>query len=163
MATGGILALVSTPTFDPNLFVDGIRTEDWDLLNNSPDRPMVNRALNGAYPPGSTFKPFMALAALETGKRTAAQSIADPGFFIFGGPTFHDDKKGGHGIVDMYKSIVQSCDTYYYMLANDMGIDSIARFMGSIGLGHKTGMDIVGESEGVLAWPEWKTRRFRRP
>ena len=162
-STGGILALVSTPTFDPNLFVDGIRTEDWDLLNNSPDRPMVNRALNGAYPPGSTFKPFMALAALETGKRTAAQSIADPGFFIFGGHTFRDDKKGGHGIVDMYKSIVQSCDTYYYMLANDMGIDSIARFMGSIGLGHKTGIDIEGESEGVLPSPEWKKRRFRRP
>ncbi len=162
-STGGILALVSTPTFDPNLFVDGIRTEDWDLLNNSPDKPMVNRALNGAYPPGSTFKPFMALAALETGKRTAAQAISDPGFFNFGGHTFRDDKKGGHGIVDMYKSIVQSCDTYYYILANDMGIDNIARFMGSMGLGQKTGIDIEGESEGVLPSPEWKKRRFRRP
>jgi penicillin-binding protein 2 len=131
-STGGILALVSTPTFDPNLFVDGIRSEDWDQLNNSPDRPMVNRALNGAYPPGSTFKPFMALAALEIGKRTANQTIFDPGFFNFGGHTFRDDKKGGHGVVDMYKSIVQSCDTYYYMLANDMGIDNIARFMGPV-------------------------------
>lgn len=162
-STGGILAMVSTPTFDPNLFVDGIRSEDWDLLNNSPDRPMVNRALNGAYPPGSTFKPFMALAALELGKRTPQQAISDPGYFTFGGHTFRDDKKGGHGIVDMYKSIVQSCDTYYYALANDMGIDNIARFMGSIGLGSKTGVDLEGESEGVLPSPEWKKKRFKRP
>lgn len=162
-STGGILALVSTPTFDPNLFVDGIRSEDWDQLNNSPDRPMVNRALNGAYPPGSTFKPFMALAALELGKRTPGQAIVDPGYFNFGGHQFRDDKKGGHGLVDMYKSIVASCDTYYYMLANDMGIDNIARFMGSIGLGKKTGVDIEGESEGVLPSPEWKKRRFKRP
>ncbi len=162
-STGGILALVSTPTFDPNLFVDGIRTEDWDLLNNSPDRPMVNRALNGAYPPGSTFKPFMALAALELGKRTPQQTISDPGSFTLGGHVFRDDKKGGHGLVDMYKSIVQSCDTYYYMLANDMGIDNIARFMGPLGLGSKTGVDIEGESEGVLPSQEWKKRRFKRP
>jgi penicillin-binding protein 2 len=161
--TGGILALVSTPTYDPNLFVDGIRTDDWDLLNNSPDKPMVNRALNGAYPPGSTFKPFMALAALELGKRTAGQTISDPGFFNFAGHEFRDDKQGGHGLVDMYKSIVQSCDTYYYMLANDMGIDNIARFMGSLGLGSQTGVDIEGESEGVLPSPEWKKRRFKRP
>lgn len=162
-SSGDILALVSVPTFDPNLFVDGIRSDDWDVLNTSADRPMVNRALNGAYPPGSTFKPFMALAALETGKRTPAQAIADPGFFNFGGHTFRDDKKGGHGLVDMYKSIVQSCDTYYYMLANDMGIDLIARFMGQLGLGQKTGVDIEGESEGVLPSPEWKKRRFKRP
>jgi penicillin-binding protein 2 len=162
-STGGILALVSTPTYDPNLFVDGIRTDDWDLLNNSPDKPMVNRALNGAYPPGSTFKPFMALAALEIGKRTASQIISDPGFFNFGGHHFRDDKKGGHGSVDMYKSIVHSCDTYYYMLANDMGIDNIARFMGSIGLGQRTGIDIEGESEGILPSQEWKKRRFKRP
>ncbi len=161
--TGGILALVSTPTYDPNLFVDGIRTDDWDLLNNSPDKPMVNRALNGAYPPGSTFKPFMALAALEQGKRTASQTISDPGFFNFAGHEFRDDKLGGHGLVDMYKSIVHSCDTYYYMLANDMGIDNIARFMGSLGLGSRTGVDIEGESEGVLPSQEWKKRRFKRP
>jgi len=162
-ATGGILALVSTPTFDPNLFVDGIRSDDWDLLNNSPDRPLLNRALNGAYPPGSTFKPFMALAALETGKRTPGQSIADPGFFNFGGHQFRDDKKGGHGMVDMHKSIVHSCDTYYYILANDMGIDSIARFMSQLSFGQRTGVDIEGESEGVLPSPEWKKRRFKRP
>lgn len=161
--TGGILALVSTPTFDPNLFVDGIDPQSWKELNESPDKPMVNRALNGAYPPGSTFKPFMALAALETGKRTPAQAIADPGYFNFGGHQFRDDKKGGHGMVDMYKSIVQSCDTYYYMLANDMGIDNIAGFMKQLGFGQVTGIDIAGESVGVLPSPEWKRRRFKRP
>ncbi len=162
-STGGILALVSTPTFDPNLFVDGIRNDDWDALNNSPDKPMLNRALNGAYPPGSTFKPFMALAALETGKRTPGQAISDPGYFNFGGHQFRDDKKGGHGSVDMHKSIVHSCDTYYYILANDMGIDGIARFMATLGFGQRSGVDIEGESEGVLPSPEWKKRRFKRP
>ncbi|TLD44240.1 MAG: Peptidoglycan D,D-transpeptidase MrdA [Accumulibacter sp.] len=162
-ATGGILALVSVPTFDPNLFIDGIRSDDWDQLNNSPDKPLLNRALNGAYPPGSTFKPFMALAALESGKRTPGQAISDPGVFNFGGHQFRDDKKGGHGSVDMHKSIVVSCDTYYYVLANDMGIDGIARFMGQLGFGQRTGVDIEGESPGILPSPEWKKRRFRRP
>jgi penicillin-binding protein 2 len=161
--TGGILALVSVPNYDPNLFVDGISTQDWDELNNSPDKPMVNRALNGAYPPGSTFKPYMALAALTTGKRTPEQAIADPGFFNFGGHVFRDDKVGGHGMVNMYKSIVESCNTYYYQLAADMGIDAIARFMGQFGFGQKTGVDIEGEAEGVLPSPEWKKKRFRKP
>ncbi|MBP9800779.1 MAG: penicillin-binding protein 2 [Sterolibacterium sp.] len=161
--TGGVLALVSMPGFDPNLFVDGIDPQSWDELNNSPDRPMVNRALNGAYPPGSTFKPFMALAALELGKRTPGQTIADPGFFNFGGHQFRDDKKGGHGTVDMYKSIVASCDTYYYQLANDLGIDNIANFMAPFGFGSKTGIDIEGESTGVLPSPAWKKKRFRKP
>jgi penicillin-binding protein 2 len=162
-SSGGILALVSMPRYDPNLFVDGINLQDWEALNTSEDKPMVNRALNGAYPPGSTFKPFMALAALELGKRTPQQSIADPGFFAFGGHTFMDDKKGGHGMVDMYKSIVQSCNTYYFVLANDMGIDAIANFMRPLGLGSRTGIDIEGESEGVLPSPEWKKKRFRKP
>ena len=162
-ASGGILAMVSVPNYDPNLFVDGIDSQNWRELNDSPDKPMVNRALNGAYPPGSTFKPFMALAALELGKRRPEQAISDPGFFNFGGHHFRDDKKGGHGMVDMYKSIVHSCDTYYYMLANDMGIDNIAAFMGRLGLGQRTGIDIDGESEGVLPSQEWKKRRFKRP
>jgi len=160
-STGGILALVSMPNYDPNLFVDGIDTQSWKYLNESEDKPMVNRALNGAYPPGSTFKPFMALAALTYGKRTPQQAIADPGFYTFGNHTFRDDKKGGHGTVDMYKSIVESCDTYYYMLANDLGIDNIARFMGTFGFGSRTGIDIAGESEGVLPSPEWKKKRFK--
>jgi penicillin-binding protein 2 len=162
-ATGGILALVSVPNYDPNLFVDGITSSDWQALNDSPDKPMVNRALNGAYPPGSTFKPFMALGALALGKRRPEQAIADPGFFNFGNHTFRDDKKGGHGMVDMYKSIVVSCDTYYYMLANDMGIDNIANFMGQLGFGSRTGIDIEGESEGVLPSQAWKKKRFKKP
>lgn len=162
-ATGGVLALVSTPGYDPNLFIDGIDSQSWDELNNSPDRPMINRALNGAYPPGSTFKPYMALAALELGKRTPQQAISDPGYFYFGGHQFRDDKKGGHGMVDMYKSIVQSCNTYYYQLANDLGIDNIAAFMAPFGFGSRTGIDIEGESAGVLPSPEWKKKRFRNP
>lgn len=162
-STGGVLALVSMPTYDPNLFVDGIDTANWDMLNTSPDKPMVNRALNGAYPPGSTFKPYMALAALELGKRTPEQAIADPGYFWFGNHQFRDDKKGGHGYVNMYTSIVQSCDTYYYMLANDLGIDNIASFMAQFGFGQKSGIDIAGESVGVLPSPQWKKRRFKTP
>lgn len=162
-STGGILAMVSMPNYDPNLFVDGITSVDWKELNDSPQKPMVNRALNGAYPPGSTFKPFMALGALTLGKRTPHQTISDPGGFNFGGHFFRDDKKGGHGSVDMYKSIVVSCDTYYYILANDMGIDNIASFMGQLGLGSRTGIDIEGESEGVLPSQAWKKKRFKKP
>jgi penicillin-binding protein 2 len=162
-STGGILAFVSKPGFDPNLFVDGIDPVSWGELNTSPDRPMVNRALAGTYPPGSTFKPFMALAALTYGRRTPQQAISDPGQFVFGGHVFRDDKVGGHGMVDMYKSIVLSCDTYYYVLANDMGIDAIARFMGTLGFGSRTGIDINGEAAGVLPSQEWKRQRFRRP
>ena len=162
-ATGGILALVSMPNFDPNLFVDGIDSQSWREINESPQKPMLNRALNGAYPPGSTFKPFMALAALTTGKRRPEQAIFDPGSFTFGNHTFRDDKKGGHGTVDMYKSVVDSCDTYYYILANDMGIDAISAFMGELGLGSRTGIDIDGESEGTLPSQAWKKKRFKRP
>ncbi len=162
-ATGGILAFVSKPGFDPNLFVDGIDPANWELLNNSADRPMVNRALAGTYPPGSTFKPYMALTALELGKRTQQQTMFDPGFFQFGNHRFRDDKVGGHGTVDMYKSLVASCDTYYYVLSNDLGIDNIARFVGQFGFGAKTGIDVEGEATGVLPSQEWKRKRFRKP
>lgn len=162
-ATGGILAFVSKPGFDPNLFVDGIDPQSWAELNGSPDKPLLNRASAGTYPPGSTFKPFMALAALFYGKRTPQQAISDPGFFMFGGHRFRDDKEGGHGLVDMYKSIVVSCDTYYYVLANDLGIDPIANFMGLFGLGSRTGIDIAGEASGVLPSTAWKARRFSKP
>ncbi len=162
-ATGGVLALVSKPGYDPNLFVEGIDPQSWAELNNSPDRPLNNRAIAGLYPPGSTFKPYLALAALETGKRRPSQSIFDPGFFDFGGRRFRDDKVGGHGTVDMYKSIVHSCDTYYYVLSNDMGIDLIARSIAPFGFGARTGIDVEGESMGVLPSPEWKQRRFKKP
>jgi penicillin-binding protein 2 len=161
--TGGVLALVSKPGFDPNLFVDGIDPQYWAELNGSLDKPLNNRAISGMYPPGSTFKPFLALAALETGKRKPSSSIVDPGFFDFGGRRFRDDKKGGHGVVDLYKSITESCDTYYYHVANDMGIDAIARSLAPFGFGSRTGIDLAGEAAGVLPSPEWKMKRFKRP
>src|SRR3954466_6323964 len=161
--TGGVLALVSKPGFDPNMFVDGIDPQYWAELQGSLDKPLNNRAISGLYPPGSTIKPYLALAALETGKRRTSSSIFDPGYFDFGGRRFRDDKKGGHGVVDMYKSIVESCDTYYYPLANDLGIDAIARFLGPFGFGSKSGIDLAGEVAGVLPSPEWKLKRFKRP
>ena len=161
--TGEVLAFVSKPTFDPNLFVDGIDQENWAALNESPDKPLLNRALRGTYPPGSTYKPFMALAALETGKRTPQQTIFDPGYFMFGNHRFRDDKEGGHGTVDMYKSIVQSCDTYYYMLASDMGVDLIHDEMQKFGFGALTGIDIFGEVRGILPSTEWKRNAYKRP
>ena len=159
---GEILAFVSKPNFDPNLFVDGIDSESWKALNESIDKPLLNRALRGAYPPGSTYKPFMALAALSLGKRTPQQAISDPGYFWFGNHKFRDDKEGGHGSVDMYKSIVQSCDTYYYMLANDLGVDAMHDFMAPLGLGQLTGIDIHGEVRGVLPSTAWKKAAYRR-
>ena len=162
-ATGDILAYVSMPTFDPNLFVDGIDAQSWDELNNSPDRPLVNRPLTGTYPPGSTYKPFMALAALELGKRTPSMAISDPGYFWFGNHKFRDDKEGGHGLVDMYRSIVQSCDTYYYMLANDLGVDTIHDFMAPFGFGQITGIDLEHERKGLLPSTTWKREAYKRP
>lgn len=160
--TGEILAFVSKPTFNPNLFVEGIDRDSWQALNESPDKPLLNRALRGTYPPGSTYKPFMALAALETGLRTPEQSIADPGFFMLGNHRFRDDKEGGHGTVNMYSSIVQSCDTYYYLLANDMGVDTIHDQMRRFGFGELTGIDIFGEVRGLLPSTEWKRRAYKR-
>ena len=161
-ATGGVLALVSKPGFDPNLFVEGIEPQYWDALNNSPDHPMNNRALQGVYPPGSTFKPFMAMAALELGKRKPSFSIYDPGYFMLGGSghVFRDWKAGGHGTVDLHKAVVESCDTYFYGLAHELGIDAIHQFIRQFGLGKETGIDIMGEVGGLLPSQEWKMRRF---
>jgi len=159
---GEVLAFVSKPNFDPNLFVDGIDVENWRALNESPDKPLLNRALRGTYPPGSTFKPFMALAALTLGKRTPQQTVYDPGYFNFGNHRFRDDKEGGHGTVDMFKSITQSCDTYYYMLANDLGVDAIHDFMSPLGFGRITGIDLQGEVKGVLPSTEWKRTVYKK-
>jgi penicillin-binding protein 2 len=159
---GEILAFVSKPNFDPNLFVEGIDAENWRALNESPDKPLLNRALRGTYPPGSTYKPFMALAALALGKRTPQQTIYDPGYYNFGNHRFRDDKEGGHGTVDMYKSIVQSCDTYYYMLANDLGVDAMHDFMAPLGFGRLTGIDLQGELRGTLPSTEWKRNAYKK-
>jgi penicillin-binding protein 2 len=162
--TGEILAFVSKPGFDPNLFIDGIDPTTWDALNNSPDKPLNNRALRGQYPPGSTFKPFMALAGLELGKRSPSFAISDPGYFTLPGNAHHyrDWKPGGHGSVDLHKSIVVSCDTYYYSLANDLGPDNIYSFISQFGFGHKTGIDIEGETSGLLPSREWKQKRYKQ-
>jgi penicillin-binding protein 2 len=161
-ATGGVLALVSRPGFDPNLFVEGIDLSSWDALNNDAAKPLNNRALSGVYPPGSTFKPFMALAGLELGKRSPQYTIADPGYFVLPGSAhrFRDWKQGGHGMVDLHRSIVISCDTYYYGLAMDLGIDNLYRFIGQFGFGKATGIDIAGESGGLLPSQAWKQKRF---
>lgn len=163
-STGEVLAFVSKPGFDPNLFVDGIDSENWDLLNTSIDRPLNNRALRGLYPPGSTFKPFMALAGLELKKRWPRHAINDSGYFSLPGSThrFRDWKAGGHGVVDLHKSLVVSCDTYYYGLANDLGIDNIFNFVSQFGLGKKTGIDIEGEVSGLLPSQEWKMARHKQ-
>jgi penicillin-binding protein 2 len=161
--TGEILALVSKPTFDPNLFVEGIDVENWTALNKSLDKPLLNRALRGTYPPGSTYKPFMALAALETGKRTPTAITMDNGSWTFGGHTFRSHGDHGLGPVDMYRSIVQSSNVYYYQLANDMGVDAMHDFMKPLGLGQITGIDLNGEVRGVLPSQEWKRKAYRRP
>ncbi|WP_295624401.1 penicillin-binding protein 2 [uncultured Nitrosomonas sp.] len=161
---GEVLAFVSKPGYDNNLFIGGIDQENWNLLNNSIDRPLNNRALRGVYPPGSTFKPFMALAALELGKRTPEYSMSDPGYFSLPGVSrrYRDWKPGGHGRVDLHKSLVVSCDTYYYSLANDLGIDNIHNFISQFGLGSKTGIDIGGEASGLLPSSAWKMRQHKQ-
>lgn len=163
--TGGILAMVSKPGFDPNLFVDGIDPATWKDLNESPDKPMVNRPLRGIYPPGSTIKPFMALAALELGLRKPNDAIVDPGFYSLPNSRhrYRDWKAGGHGIVDLHKSVVQSCDTYYYRLAVDMGIDRMHGFLSKFGFGSRSGLDMQGESSGLLPSRGWKLKRWNKP
>ena len=160
---GEILALVSKPTFDPNLFVEGIDVENWNALNNSLDKPLLNRALRGTYPPGSTYKPFMGMAALETGKRTPGAITMDNGSWTFGGHTFRSHGDHGLGAVDMHRSIVQSSNVYYYQLANDMGVDAMHDFMKPLGFGQITGIDLNGEVRGVLPSQAWKRDAYRRP
>ena len=159
---GEVLAFVSKPTFDPNLFVDGIDHESWQALNTSLDRPLLNRALRGTYPPGSTYKPFMALGALETGKRSAGAIIQDGGTWTFGGHVFRSHGSA-LGPVDMHRSIVKSSNVYYYSLANEMGVDLMHDFMAPLGFGQITGIDVNGEVRGVLPSQDWKRKAYRRP
>jgi penicillin-binding protein 2 len=161
--TGEVLAFVSKPTFDPNLFVEGIDHESWQGLNESIDKPLLNRALRGTYPPGSTYKPFMALAALATGKRTASMQINDPGFFMFGGHRFGSPENERGGIMDMHRAIVESSNVYFYSLANEMGVEAMHDFMKPLGFGQLTGIDINGEVRGVLPNQAWKRNYFKRP
>ena len=160
---GEVLALVSKPTFDPNLFVEGIDVDNWNALNTSIDKPLLNRALRGTYPPGSTYKPFMAMAALETGKRTPSAITHDGGSWTFGGHVFRSHGDHGLGPVDMHQSIVKSSNVYYYSLANDLGVDAIHDFMAPFGFGQMTGIDLRGEVPGVLPSQDWKRRAYKRP
>ena len=161
--TGDVLAFVSKPTFDPNLFVDGIDTESWEALNESIDKPLLNRALRGTYPAGSTYKPFMAMAALQTGTRSSATLINDPGFYMFGGRRFGSPENERGGIMDMNRAIVESSNVYFYSLANEMGVDTIHDFMKPLGFGQITGIDINGEVRGVLPSQAWKKEYFKKP
>lgn len=160
---GEVLAFVSKPTFDPNLFVDGIDSESWRELNESIDKPLLNRAMRGTYPPGSTFKPFMAMAALNTGKRSASQVIYDGGTFQFGNHTFRSHGDGGLGPVDMVKAIALSSNVYFYSLANELGVDTIHAQLEPFGFGRKTGIDIDGEVTGLLPSTAWKARAYKKP
>ena len=161
--TGEVLAFVSKPTFDPNLFVDGIDVDNWRELNESLDKPLLNRALRGTYPPGSTFKPFMAMAALTSGKRAPATVINDGGSFHFGNHTFRSHGDHGLGPVDMHRSIVKSSNVYYYSLANEMGVDLMHEQLSPFLLGSKTGIDVEGEVTGLLPSTDWKRNYYKKP
>lgn len=162
-STGDVLAMVSQPSFDPNAFVDGIDPALWRELNQSLDRPLNNRPLRGAYPPGSTIKPFMALAALETGTRSAERTIMDPGFYTLPGQAhqYRCWKTEGHGAVDLHRSVVVSCDTYFYGLAVEMGIERMHDFLARFNFGQPSGIDIEGERSGLNPNEAWKRKRFK--
>ena len=161
-ATGEVLAFVSEPSYDPNLFVDGIDHESWKQLTESEDHPLITRPVYGTYPIGSTYKPFVALAALALDKREAKTKIYDPGYFEMGKTRFRNAGSVPYGHVDLHKSLVVSSDTYYYSLAQDITIDALHDFMKPFGFGQQTGIDLVGERSGVLPSTAWKAGAFRK-
>lgn len=161
-STGDILAFVSQPSYDPNLFIDGIDVESWRRLNESPDHPLINRPVYGTYPIGSTYKPFVALAALEMNKRRATDRINDPGFFEFGGQRFRNAGSTYFGSIDMHQALVVSSDTYFYSLAPEIGVNALHDFMKPFGFGQITGIDIEGERKGVLPSTEWKRLAYKK-
>lgn len=161
-ATGGVLAFASTPTYDPNAFVNGIDTASYKALLENPDKPLINRALNGQYAPGSTIKVFYGLMALEAGRAfNAREPVFCPGHYNLPGSShlFRDWKKTGHGVVGLQDAIAQSCDVYFYKLAVAVGAEHMKRFLTPFGLGKPTGIDLMAESAGLLPSPEWKKAR----
>ncbi|HVC37452.1 MAG TPA: penicillin-binding protein 2 [Gammaproteobacteria bacterium] len=163
---GEILALVSTPSFDPNQFVGGISPSDFSKLNSSPNQPLFNRALRGQYPPGSTIKPFLALAALNYGVMNPFKDLMCPGYFYLpSNPNpYRDWKRGGHGEIDLPNAITESCDVYFYTVALKLGIDRIHDYLTTqLGFGEPTGIDLTGEREGVVPSPEWKRKILHAP
>jgi penicillin-binding protein 2 len=161
--SGAILAMASTPAFDPNVFARGIKGDEWRALIKDRLRPLSNRAIQGQYPPGSTFKVVMAIAGLEEEAIQPDTKISDPGFFPFGNRNFRDWKKEGHGAVDLHKSLVESCDVYYYTLGTRLGVDKIAKWARAFGLGEKSGALLDDEKTGLVPDTEWKRKRFRQP
>ena len=161
--TGAILAMVSTPAFDPNTFARGIKAEEWRELIKDRLRPLSNRATQGQYPPGSTFKVIMTIAGLEEGVLQPEARISDPGYYNFGNRSFRDWKKGGHGSVDLRKAIVESCDIYFYQLGPRIGVNRIAKWARAFGLGEKTGVALDDERNGLVPDSEWKRKRYRQP
>jgi penicillin-binding protein 2 len=161
--TGAILAMVSTPSFDPNVFARGIKGDEWRALIKDQQRPLSNRATQGQYPPGSTFKIIMSIAGLEEGVIDPEARISDPGFYSFGNRAFRDWKKGGHGSVDLHRAIVESCDVYFYQLGPRLGVDRIAKWAHAFGLGDKSGIALDDERSGTIPDTEWKRKRFRQP
>jgi len=162
---GDILALVSSPAYDPNPFVNGIDSKSYKALLSAKDTPLINRALNGKYPPGSTIKPFLGIAALTTGVREASDTTWCKGWYSLKGHShrYRDWKKTGHGHVDLNYAIMQSCDVYYYTLAHDLGITRLNKALTNFGFGNKTGIDIGGESSGLVPSIEWKRRALNQP
>ena len=162
---GGILAMASNPSFDPNLFVEGISTKDYSALQQNENRPLYDRALKGVYPPGSTVKPFVGLAGLETGSIHYHDNIYCPGHFKLPNHShkYRDWKKTGHGAMDLKEAITQSCDVYYYKLASDMGVDSLSKYLEQFGFGEKTGIDLIGEASGILPSRDWKRAARNQP
>ncbi len=161
---GEVLAMISVPSFDPNLFVNGISQVDYKALLGDPDKPLLDRALRGSYMPGSTVKPFLASAGLELGLRKPSDTIVSTGEFFIPGQArgYRDVRAGGHGRVDLVQSLAQSVNTYYYALALDMGIDKLSDSMAQFGFGKPTGIDLVGEGDGVLPSREWKRARLNQ-
>lgn len=161
--TGAILAMVSTPSFDPNEFARGITSDEWRALIKDRQRPLSNRATQGQYPPGSTFKIIMSIAGLEEGVIDPDAKIFDPGYYVFGKRAFRDWKRGGHGWVDLHRAIVESCDVYFYQLGPRLGIDRIAKWAHAFGLGEKTGIALDDEKSGTIPSTAWKRKRFHQP
>ncbi len=163
--TGGILAMVSKPTYDPNLFVQGISHADYQALRNNPDQPLYDRALRGQYPPGSTIKPFMGLGALEHNHVDDQHSVLCHGYFQLPNQRhkYRDWKKAGHGRINLDAAITQSCDVYFYRLAYEMGVDALSTALALFGFGERTGIDLLGEARGILPSRAWKQRNRALP
>jgi penicillin-binding protein 2 len=161
--SGAILALVSTPAFNPNAFANGMTRKEWRVLAQDEMNPLNNKATRGKYPPGSTFKIVVAIAALEEDLIQPETRIFDPGYFAVGNRKFRGWKKGGHGWVDLHKAIVQSSDVYFYGLGQQLGIDRIARYARTVGLGEKTGVALDGEKDGLIPDSVWKKNRIGQP